>query len=466
MCNSQLVPQNDTFNSSYTLTSDQIKLANLSQADVDNIEVAINFERSNWATGSVTSDEFYSVPENASNAAPGSLLKLEVFTNTTTYTLAPGLALSRFLFQSASLNNTPTPASAYVLWPYSPRTFSSLNGSIPLILWGHGNSGAFSQCAPSHYRNLDYQFSAPYTLALQGYAVVGPDYAGLGVSKYANGSSIPVQSQINPAEANDLFYAVEAAQTAFPSLSKEFVVVGHSLGGGAAWAAAERQARIPVEGYLGTIAGSPLTNSSGLAVVTGAELFMGIEVLSSIKSVFPDFNASIVATQAGLNYLELAEELQTCNSGVLEILVGAITAKPLLPLSPPGWVQDPTVQAWQSLALAGGKNISGPLLILQGTADTTVPKALTDVYVNATCDLFPNVDLEYAVFEDVGHIPVLYAGQQVWLERIESLFSKEYVPSQGCKRTSFGTSTPRPLGDYAGSFNYFLEYATNAYEKT
>ena len=37
--------------------------------------------------------------------------------------------------------------------------------------------------------------------------------------------------------------------------------MGHSQGRGAAWAAAQRQAITPVEGYLGTIVGSPDTNN-------------------------------------------------------------------------------------------------------------------------------------------------------------------------------------------------------------
>jgi predicted alpha/beta hydrolase len=84
------------------------------------------------------------------------------------------------------------------------------------------------QCAPSHIRNLWYQYSAPYTLARQGYAVVAPDYAGLGVNRTAEGKFVLHQYTANPAGANDIFFAVEAAQSAFPELSKHFVTMGHS----------------------------------------------------------------------------------------------------------------------------------------------------------------------------------------------------------------------------------------------
>jgi pimeloyl-ACP methyl ester carboxylesterase len=466
LSNSQLLPQNNTFNSSYAITAAHISLANLSQVDAGNIAVVLNFERSNWATGSVLTDAFYSsLPPNASYASPGSLLKLEPFVNTTSFTIAPTLALSRFLFQSANLNNTPTPSSAYILWPYTPRSFPTVNGTVPLIAWAHGNSGLFAECAPSHIRNLWYQFSAPYNMALHGYAVVGIDYTGLGVAKYPDGRPIPFQAETNPAAANDLFYAVEAAQSAFPGLlSTEFVVVGHSLGGGAAWAAAERQAIQPVGGYLGAIAGSPATNATAIAVASGAEPYSGITVVDAVQSIFPSFNTSGAATQAGLNYLKLASDLQMCNSALLELLGAALGSSLPTILSPPDWITDPIVQAWQNLAVAGGRNISGPLLILQGSADTTVPKSVTDIYVNTTCQQYPDVDLEYATFEEVGHVPVMYASLQLWLERVEKLFTRTHASSKGCRRIIYGSSSPRPLTDYSGDLNYFLEYVTNTYE--
>lgn len=105
------------------------------------------------------------------------------------------------------------PASAFVLWPWmahrDPRT-----GKYAVVGWAHGTSGVFAECAPSHIRNLLYQYSAPYILALQGYVVVAPDYTGLGVDHYANGTQFRHLYLNNPSHANDMFLSVEAAQTA------------------------------------------------------------------------------------------------------------------------------------------------------------------------------------------------------------------------------------------------------------
>ncbi|PPJ56885.1 hypothetical protein CBER1_02230 [Cercospora berteroae] len=241
--------QNDTWNSTFTLNDDQISRAGLDSVTAENVNIAVRFEQTNWAGSSAGNDTFYTPPANSSTLPPGSLLSVEHYTNTTFYTLPPNTAMSRILFQSETANGTAVPASAYVLWPWMPRTDSE-TGRLAVVGWAHGTSGTFGECAPSHIRNLWYQYSAPYVLALQGYVVVAPDYAGLGVTHNAHAA----------ASANDLFHSVKAAQDAFPELSSRFVLMGHSQGGQAAWAASERQIRRPVDGHLGTIAGSPVTD--------------------------------------------------------------------------------------------------------------------------------------------------------------------------------------------------------------
>jgi hypothetical protein len=162
--------QNNTWNSSFTLSPSQIAAADLSSTLVNNVEMATNFERTNWATGTIADNIFYNAPPVNKTTPPGTLLAVEEVTDTNRYTLAPGLALSRILFVSETLNGTAVPASAYILWPWQAKTFrnSSFNVTgVPIVGWGHGTSGVHGECAPSHIRNFWYQYSAPYTLALQ-----------------------------------------------------------------------------------------------------------------------------------------------------------------------------------------------------------------------------------------------------------------------------------------------------------
>lgn len=337
---SQVVPlaqsQNTTFNATYgRLNSSQaeslIAQANLSADLSAAILTAVNFERSNWAGSSTQLDPFYvDVPSNASHATAGSVIKVEQYTNTSFYTLSPNVALSRILFMTKTLNGSAIPASAYVLWPWLPRSFSNVSG-LPVVAWGHGTSGWSGECGPSHIRNLWYQYSAPFILALQGYVVVAPDYAGLGLDHDSNGTFIPHQYLASPAHGNDLIYSIQAAQQAWPSLSKQFVIMGHSQGGGAAWGAAQILAKNPVQGYLGTIAGSPTTtirpNNSTLSNPASVGSLL-VRVGQGVSSVFPSFQLSDWLNDKGLRSEQLLQGLQGCQSVALELLSQADLVKP------------------------------------------------------------------------------------------------------------------------------------------
>lgn len=263
-----LQSQTDTFNSTFRLTAAQIAAANLTNETAHNVEVALNYERSSNA-GSLTQDDpFYHIPEDydwTNPPPPGTILKVEENTNLSHYTIPMSLSMSRILYTSELLNGSSVPASAYVLWPYIPRSFSGLTSTsgcksseqpvYPVIGLAHGTSGQTQACAPSNLRSLWDDFHEPFPLALSGYAVVAPDYVGLGVPDVIS------PYFILPSQANDLYHAVAAAQSQWPDLlSKEFLVAGQSQGGGTAWAAAQRQHERPVEGYLGTMAASPFTD--------------------------------------------------------------------------------------------------------------------------------------------------------------------------------------------------------------
>lgn len=162
VCFSIAVSRNAT-ESSCTLSPAQIRDAGISATVANNVENACNFEHSVWANGSVAFDDFYHVPSYASNEPAGTLLKVQQDANTSAYTLPPNTALSRIMFLSRTFNGSTVPASAYVLWPFAPRIRPD---GYPVVGWAHGTSGLFSECAPSHYRTLSYEFAAPYELVL------------------------------------------------------------------------------------------------------------------------------------------------------------------------------------------------------------------------------------------------------------------------------------------------------------
>ncbi|KAL8761229.1 MAG: hypothetical protein Q9184_002633 [Pyrenodesmia sp. 2 TL-2023] len=429
------------------------------------VQAALDFERSTWANGSVQNDSFYHVPPNSSQFPAGTLLKLESYTNTSLYTVPPQTSLSRILYQTKDLNGSLVPASAFVQWPYSPRT--QPDNTYQVVAWAHGTSGVYPACAPSHLRNLLYQFTAPYPLVLQGYVVVAPDYAGQGVSKTAGGEPIIHQLYAAQAAADDLFYAVEAAQAAFPKLSREFVVMGHSQGGGAAWAAAERQAKTPVKGYLGAIAASPLTSfidilrlgvarfgtDAALASVAGTIAI----VARSMSSIFPDFDTGSVLTPAGVERLRLLSKIQGCNSVGRELFTSET-----VPLVQSDALENGYVNVFQNLVRLGGKEIAGPMLVLQGTSDTLTPVITTTKYVNLTSELHPRSAIDYITYEGVEHIPTMYTSQRDWLGWIEDRFAGRTV-KRGLRTVEKRSALPQT--NYQVDLNWFLEYQTERYQE-
>ena len=162
-----LYPQTDVWNSKFHLTAAQIAAANVSQATAHNVEVAMRYERTNNAFGLIQNDPFYDLPDDYDTTnppPPGTVLKVEEYTNITSYTIPMSLSMSRFLYTTETLNGTSSPASAYVLWPYLPRELPGLSPCskgpragdtlFPVIGLAHGTSGQTQACAPSGLRDL------------------------------------------------------------------------------------------------------------------------------------------------------------------------------------------------------------------------------------------------------------------------------------------------------------------------
>lgn len=458
----RLTPQTNTFNSDYELPEDVASLANFDDDDVNNINIAVRFEQTNWATGSVLSDPFYTdLPSKAKTAPAGTILKVEEVTDVGNYTIAPGLSLSRIVYQSKSLKGKLVPVSAYILWPYQPRTGAK---KVPLVAWGHGFAGFVPECAPSHIRNLWYQFSGPYELALSGYAVVGTDYAGLGVLKDVTGKTIYHETSSNPAAGQDLLYAAQAAHSAFSDkLTKEFVVMGHSQGGGAAWGAAQQQVKLKVPGYKGAIALSPIARP--VDQVRGTT-FTNVFFADAILDQFPNLEREDVLTSEGEKVLKVIKETQGCQSTVTEVVQAFAKQDPTLPWGNPDLETNPSLLEWEKTINVGGKDFKGPLLVIQGDADFVTPEPLTTKAVQETCKKYPKKRLEYVKAQSIGHIPVMYASRHVWLEWLDECFSgKGCKDDKGkCTTSTIGDKAPRPLDSYTGDLNYFLSPALEGYQ--
>lgn len=164
-----------SFNSSFALSPEQIKAASITETQATNLNNVFNFDRSQLANGGPHEDDFYSLPPlfttNGSDPPPqepGTLLKVQDFTDTSPFVVPPNTALSRILYTTKNHNGTVLPASAYVLWPYQARKLSARDSSAgaPAVLWAHGTSGFFASAAPSSHRARKYLHTYIYIVSV------------------------------------------------------------------------------------------------------------------------------------------------------------------------------------------------------------------------------------------------------------------------------------------------------------
>ncbi|TVY93728.1 hypothetical protein LAWI1_G001868 [Lachnellula willkommii] len=416
-------------------------------------QAALDYERASYATGSVIEDPFYTTPEGTANATAGTLLKVEEDANATAFTIPPNTAISRFIYQSKNLNGTLVPVSAYVLWPFSPR--SQADG-YQVVAWAHGTIGFSTECAPSHFRNLWQHFLAPYQLALQGYVVVATDYAGLGVGKNSAGEAIIHEYLASPAAANDVIYSVQAAREAFPKLSKDFVVMGHSQGGGAAWATAQRQVIQPIPGYLGAVAVSPVTTILGDPDPSGSSI--GVAMSPGIASVFPEFKTTDIMEADGQQALDTLLEVQGCSAVATDLLIPPLLTGTLIQ---PNWRENTFVQKYQALTANGGKEIAGPMLVVHGEADPLLDVNLTKSAVQETVSRFPSSQLDFHLLPNTSHVPALTGSQSIWMDWIAERFKRSPVLPYSGPITAV---LARPASSYSPELNWFVGLATQSFE--
>ena len=396
----------------------------------------IQSEVSSWAYGPVPDDPFYEVPDGASKATPGSVLKVEKNTETFKYLLPPATAMTRFMYQSENLINKTVPASAFILWPYSPKTQAD---GYAVIAWAHGECGSLKNKPPSKNKTLSQHFLAPFQLAAQGYVVVGPDYAGLGVHHHETGQDTVHEYMASPSHANDIVYAVQAAQKAFPELSQDFVVLGHARGGGAAWAMAQRQVEEPIPGYLGGIAISPVTTI--LDQPEPIRSVFGASMIPGLSATFPDFKPDDILPELRPLSLGHAIDLLFGGAGILQ----------------PKWSENEHIQRYHAMIANGGKQIAGPLLIVQGVTDIRFTSDATTKAVNTTAEAFPESQLEYVLLPNVSHVAAIQASQRLWMEWIADRFARREVPHK-VQRTVLPRA--RPSASYHREVNWHLAPAT------
>lgn len=329
---------------------------------------------------------------NVAQPEPAVVVSSTAYSNALTQPLVAYSQVVRY--KMPGVNNKTVEANTVVLLPKGTKPA----GGWPIVVWAHGTTGVADQCAPSKTADLAGADALVAAFLQKGYAVVAPDYEGLGVEgihPYLN-----LQS-----EAYSIVYALKAAREVVGGTSKNWVVVGHSQGGQAALGAAQYE-KLADLNFKGTVAVAPA--SQFLAILAGggalADQLAGAGTVQGAIGVLASQNAYAALAAAGIkagdnsfNYGQIFSASSAPIAAYAESIcaptLGQAFGQDILTYyqtnaasgakisSYPGLIptfsQVAEVSKFLQKAEPGTVKLSQPVLLIQGDADTTVPVQAT-----------------------------------------------------------------------------------------
>jgi pimeloyl-ACP methyl ester carboxylesterase len=367
---------------------------------------------------------FYDPPEPLPGAAPGTLLRSEVFDG---YDLPKGATAVRILYHSRALNGSDVAASGVVLIPGGEPPA----GGWPLIAWAHGTSGVARMCAPSLMKDVEYGDEGLMPMVAAGFAVVATDYAGLGTpGEHAYLDKIP--------QASDVIYSVPAARQAVPMLGKLWVAIGHSQGGIAVWGVAEREATLRDPTYLGgvSVAGYMDTEAWASDPLRDPETAMYWPLQAfGIKASYPSFDLRRMLTPAGMS---VYDEVTAKGCYYHAYFVSRDAGRKKL-LAHANWAAAPEAQRYLRDSQSADKPIAGPLLVVTGDDDKSVLFPSLRHSVKHACHI--GLPIEFWHRAGLDHDPLMYEMTPAILRWARARLDHE--PWTGnCPATPRGAGTP------------------------
>nr|WP_314367895.1 alpha/beta fold hydrolase [uncultured Acinetobacter sp.] len=304
-------------------------------------------------------------------------------------------------YKMLGVNNNEVQATALVFTP--PASVVQPTNGWPIVVWAHGTTGVADKCAPSR-QGLGGNEVLLKALLASGYVVVAPDYEGLGE---------PSEKDAHPflnvkSEAYSITDAVVAARAYLTSLNKktngQWMTVGHSQGGQAALGAAQYASRAKLD-YKGTVAVAPASNlksilEKGELLAIGQPNQIQIALLAPLDTFTALITAGLKNQNPSLTFSEVfnsptdliaaTAETFSANSACYDVLGDRFKTAMNTYLANnntlAGYPRTKTnfmniasiIKFLSTDSQPLQKKVSTPIIIYQGTADTTVPKEATD----------------------------------------------------------------------------------------
>jgi pimeloyl-ACP methyl ester carboxylesterase len=328
--------------------------------------------------------DFYQPPQPLPHAAPGTIITKQAMSAPT------GSHAWRVLYHSRSVSGRDIAVSGVVVVPDGPAP----SGGRTVVTWAHGTYGIADRCAPSKSAQVTAAgIPDVEALARAGYVVVGTDYEGLGtpgVHPFLVGQS----------EGRGVLDAARVAHR-LRVASDQVLIFGHSQGGQAALFAGELAASYAPELHvLGVVASAPAANveqilplASKVPAAAGV-VVMGIE---GFHAAYPELDPASVLSPDALRLAPIVEH--ACAQQVSDTYARSST--PVLAHDP---LADPVFQRRFHENSAGNRPTAAPMLVIQGSADLTIPQVLTDAFVAKARLLGDTID--YRIYPGATHTTI------------------------------------------------------------
>lgn len=355
--------------------------------------------------------DFYSTPSNLSSTKPGDLLRKESFAG---YSLPKGATAVRILYHSLDATGKDVATSGVVLIPAGtpPAT------GWPVIAWAHGTSGVARLCAPSAMKDVYYGDEGLMPMVAAGFAVVATDYHGLGTEG-------PHQYVNKTAQAHDVVYSIPAAHAAVSSLGSKWVVDGHSQGGLAAWGVAEAEHDLKDPNYLGAVSVAGVAREvdffSHLSSTPGVGFYLAF-MADGIHARYPEFNPHDLVSDSVLEHYD-----DVTTKGCFYYGYATYAGLPTGTLLRPKWEKNPWVHRFFEGNAVGNAPIGGPLFVIAGEADQTVPIVAVREAVKKMCASKQAVT--FRSYPGLDHDPTMEKSTPVQLDWIRARFAGKAATS-------------------------------------
>jgi pimeloyl-ACP methyl ester carboxylesterase len=262
-------------------------------------------------------------------------------------------------------------------------------------------------------KNLYYGWASPLSWVMLGYAVVAPDYAGLG-------SRVPHEYLALQAQAQDVIHAIPAARNAVKELGSRWVAIGHSQGGCTVLRVSELQGEIKDANYLGTVAIAPGGDYEPIVEYLHGTQDRGLIgfLAYGIKSVYPDFEYRSFLTPEALEFMPTIQD-----GGIFVTLTAFAEKVPAGKLLRPEWKKNEYYQKFRMLNVSGEKPAFRQVLLLHGEDDEVIP-------TNTMDDLHERMKkqksmVEYKKYPALAHDPLLYGSFRDQVRWVQDRFDSK-----------------------------------------